>query len=134
MFLDTSFCVDLIREQRRGKHGPATRMLRSLGDTPLFVSVFALCELDAGARLSRDTEEEFRGLAKLTEFVPVVYPDPAFPGAYGEIEAHLRRNGTPIPTMDVLIAALARLHGEPLLARHTEHFARIPGLVVQTYG
>jgi len=134
VLLDTSFCVDLIREQHHGKDGPASRTLCSLGDTPLFVPVFAVCELDAGARLSRDPEGELRGLAKLTQCVPVVYPDAAFPETYGEIEADLRRKGTPIPTMDVLIAAMAKLHGQPLLARDTEHFARVPGLVVQTYG
>jgi tRNA(fMet)-specific endonuclease VapC len=133
VFLDTSFCVDLIREEREGRLGPATRKLRSLGDAPLFMSVFALCELDAGARLSSDPAEEFSAIARLTGFVPVVYPDAAFPAAYGEIEAHLRRSGTPIPTMDALIAAAAKLRGSPLLARDSEHFTKIPGLVVHTY-
>ena len=41
MFLETTFCIDLLREARHGT-GPATAKLARLGDTPLFVSVFVL--------------------------------------------------------------------------------------------
>jgi len=133
MFLDTSFIVDLLREQHRQADGPATRKLRELGETPLLASVFVLCELQAGARLSRDPRREMRRVALLSESVTVVYPDATFPVAYGEVEAHLRRSGTPIPTMDLLIGVTAKCHGLPLLARDPAHFTLIPGLVVQPY-
>lgn len=133
MFVDTSFCVDLMREQRRGADGPATRKLRELGDTPLMASVFVLCELQAGARLSHDPKRELRKVALFSDSVTVVYPDQAFAVAYGEAEAHLRRRGTPIPTMDLLIGVMAKSHGLPLLASDPSHFARIPGLVVEGY-
>ena len=42
MFLDTTFCIDVMREQHRGAEGPATARLRELGETPLLVSVFVL--------------------------------------------------------------------------------------------
>ncbi len=35
MFVDTSFCIDLLREQHRNTEGPATAKLRELADTPL---------------------------------------------------------------------------------------------------
>jgi len=133
MFLDTSFCIDLMREQHRGGDGPATRKLRELGDAPLLASVFVLCELQAGARLSSRPRRELRKVALFSESVNVVYPDQALAVAYGEAEAHLRRNGTPIPTMDLLIGVTAKLHGLPLLANDPTHFALIPGLVVETY-
>jgi len=133
VFVDTSFCVDLMREQHRQQDGPATTKLRELGGTPLLVSVFVLCELQAGARLSKRHRREMRKVAMLAENLTVVYPDASFPVAYGELEAHLRRGGMPIPTMDLLIGATAKLHGLPLLTRDREHFARIPGLVVETY-
>lgn len=132
MFLDTSFCVDLIREERRGRYGPARQRLQELGSTPLFIPIFALCELDAGARLSSDPEQGLAELAALAQRIPIAYPDAGLPTAYGQIEAHLRKRGTPIPVMDILIGAMAKLRGQPILARHTEHFALIPGLVVET--
>ena len=133
MFLDTTFCIDVMREQHRGAEGPATARLRELGETPLLVSVFVLCELQAGARLSRHPRRELRRVALLAERLTVVVPDATFPVAYGELEAHLRRHGTPIPTMDLLIGTTARTFGLPLLTRDADHYGLIPGLVVETY-
>ncbi|MFC1706428.1 type II toxin-antitoxin system VapC family toxin [Planctomycetota bacterium] len=133
MFVDTSFCVDLLREQHHRRVGPATRRLQDLGDTPLEASVFVVCELQAGARLSDNPERELRTVGRLAASFGVVYPDATFPVAYGEVEAYLRKQGKPIPTMDLLIGVQARILGIPLLTRDTEHFGRIPGLVVETY-
>lgn len=133
MFLDALFCVDLLREQAGGTDGPATARLRELGDAPLFASVFVLCELQAGARPSKSPKRELRRVGMLAERLTVVYPGPTFPAAYGELEAHLRREGTRIPTMDLLIATVARSRGLPLLTRDPGRYALIPGLVVETY-
>ena len=133
MFVETTFCIDVMREQHRGAEGPATARLRELGETPLFVSVFVLCELQAGARLSGHPRRELRRVAMLAERLTVVVPDATFPVAYGELEAHLRRQGTPIPTMDLLIGTTAKALGLPLLTRDAEHYGLIPGLVVETY-
>ena len=72
-------------------------------------------------------------MALLAERLTVVVPDATFPVAYGELEAHLRRHGTPIPTMDLLIGTTARTFGLPLLTRDADHYGLIPGLVVETY-
>jgi tRNA(fMet)-specific endonuclease VapC len=40
---------------------------------------------------------------------------------YAEVRLELKRNGTPIPSNDVWIAALARQHGFPILSRN-KHF------------
>ena len=133
MFLDTTFCVDLMREQRRGVGGPATAKLATLGDTPLHASVFVFCELHAGARLSRSPEREMAKVERLADKLTIVYPDAMFPVAYGELEARLRKKGTPIPTMDLLIGTIAHSHGLPLLTRDDRHFLLISGLVIEAY-
>ena len=51
-FLDTDFTVDLLREQRRRVVGPARRKLQQLGDTPVRLSLFVVCELEAGGAFS----------------------------------------------------------------------------------
>jgi tRNA(fMet)-specific endonuclease VapC len=132
MFVDTTFCIDLIREGRLGS-GPATAALMRLGDASLFVSVFVVCELHAGARLSTHVDRELRRVERLTENLTVVYPDTAFPVAYAEMEVALRGNGTPIPVMDLLIATTAKMHGMPLLTLDANHYRLIPGLVVDSY-
>jgi tRNA(fMet)-specific endonuclease VapC len=46
---------------------------------------------------------------------------------YAEIRSELKSAGTPIPTNDLWIAALAREHGHPLLSRD-RHFEAVRGL------
>ena len=133
MVLDTSFLVDLLREKARGQHGPATTRLESLGEAELEVSVFVLCELLAGAELSRDPDREIARVTALAESYPVIYPDPAFPALFGKTLAAVTRNGTPVPTMDLLVAVTAKRLGVPVLTRDIEHFGQVPGLQTVSY-
>jgi len=133
MFLDTSFCIDLFREQKRNEEGPATRKLKSLGEAPLYVSIFVICELHAGARLSKKSETELHKVELFSEFVEIVYPDRSFAVVYGETEAHLRREGRAIPTMDLLIGVSAKQYGLPILTRNRKHFKQIPDLIIENY-
>lgn len=132
MFVDTTFCIDLMREGHRGP-GRATAALQRLGDTPLFASVFVICELHAGARLSTHVQRELRSVERLASNFSIVYPDATFPVAYAEVEVGLRQKGTPLPTMDLLIGTTAKMLGMPLLTRDADHYRLIPGLVVETY-
>lgn len=133
MFLDTTFCIDLMREQHRKIEGPAIARLRGLGRTPLYASVFVICELQAGARLARHPTRELRKVEWFTDRLDVIYPDSSFAVAYGEMEAYLRKKGIRVPLMDLLIGVSARSRGIPLLTRDAAHFRSIPGLVVETY-
>jgi tRNA(fMet)-specific endonuclease VapC len=133
MFLDTSYCIDLMRERGRRESGPATRKLMDLSDVALYMSVFVACELQAGACMATRPAEEMRKVARLAEHVELVLPDRSFAVAYGEAEAALRRKGRPIPTMDLLIGVQAKLYGMPLLAGRDNHFRSIQGLIVESY-
>jgi tRNA(fMet)-specific endonuclease VapC len=133
VILDTCFCIDLIREGKAKRSGPATGKLVSLKDTQLFISLFSLCELRAGAELSANPLKELERVEHMLQFISLVYPDTSFPVFYGEAEAHLRKKGTPIPVMDLLIGITAKATGMPLITKDTRHFGLIPGLVVHTY-
>jgi tRNA(fMet)-specific endonuclease VapC len=133
MFIDTSFCIDLMRERKQGKKGPASRKLAFLGETPLYMSLFVACELQAGARMSDNPAVELRKVEMFSVLVEIVRPDRSFAVAYGEAEALLRQSGKAVPTMDLLIGVMAKQHGLPLLTADEKHFSRIPGLVVETY-
>ena len=72
--------------------------------------------------------------AKLTEFlnsarVEVLFADEQTTHHYASLYADLRRAGTPIPTNDLWIAALAIQHDLPLKSADA-HFAKIPQLIV----
>lgn len=133
MVIDTCFWIDVMRESKRNKTGPALQKLVDLENTEMYTSVFTLCELRAGAELSDNPKGELERVEKLLQFITVLYPDTAFPVLYGEAEGILRNNGTPIPVMDLLIGITAKAVGMPLLSKDTKHYGLIPGLVVQTY-
>lgn len=134
MVLDTTVCVDLLRERVRGNAGPAHQAVATLGDRQVFLSVFSACELHTGAGLSSRPEEELRLVASFLGHVNLLYPEADFPVLYGEAAARLLAAGTPIPTMDLLIGITAKARGLPLLTRDRRHFHRIPGLAVESYG
>jgi tRNA(fMet)-specific endonuclease VapC len=133
VFIDTSFCIDVMKESRQGRKGPALRKLISLGETPLYMSLFVACELQAGAQMSDNPRTELRKVEMFSELVEIVLPDRSFAVAYGEAEAFLRKNGKTIPTMDLLTGVMAKQFGLPLLTSDENHYRRIPGLVVETY-
>lgn len=134
VLLDTSVCVDLLRERAQGFQGPAYNALAQLGDTRVYLSMYSVCELSSGALLSGQQQLEQRRVSEFVHHLTVLYPDTGFPTLYAEAAATLIRNGTPIPVMDLLIGITAKLHGLTLLTRDKRHFSRIPGLAIEYYG
>jgi tRNA(fMet)-specific endonuclease VapC len=133
MVLDTSVCIDLMREAAQGLDGPARRFLARLGRRQLYLSYFSLCELHTGIFLSSRAAAEEERIMSLVDHLTLIHPDQGFPGLYGEAAAALIRQGTPIPVMDLLIGITAKSKGLPILTRDPGHFSRIPGLVVESY-
>ncbi len=133
MFLDTSFCVDLLRERNSKERGPAAMKLAALGETEVLISVFVLCELRAGAEMSDNPRRELARISAIVESHPIIYPDSTFAVLYGEVVAALLKNGTPIPVMDLLVGVTAKRHGMPVLTRDVNHFGKIPGLLIEDY-
>ena len=134
MILDTTVCVDLLRERSRGIRGPAYQAVHALGNSRLYLSVYSVCELNTGALLSANKQAEQRRVADFVQHVTILYPDVAFPTVYAEAGAALLKAGTPIPVMDLLIGITAKTNGLPLLTRDKKHFHCIPGLAVEWYG
>jgi len=131
--LDTTFLVDLLREERRQKAAGAVAFLKGRPDEELRVSVHAACELFAGVEAARLPDEERARVATLLEVVGVVYPDERFQPVYGRLLAHLERVGARIGVMDLLIGASALVEGAALVTRNVREFGRIPGLRVVSY-
>ena len=86
--LDTSFLVDLLREQKRDRFGAASTCLEALPeDEVLAVSVHVVCELMAGAHAAGAPRGEVERLSRLCETLVVRYPDEAFAARYGRLLA-----------------------------------------------
>jgi len=133
ILLDTNFCIDWLRENSRGIEGKAGKKLRDLGDLPLALSLFSLCELEAGAQSSRSPETELRKVRRFADHLNLIVPGRGFPALFGEVSQGLRSAGTLIPLMDLLIGLCAKQEGLPVLTRDVDHFSRIPGLTVEAW-
>ena len=131
--LDTTFLVDLLREERRRKPAGAAAFLQERPDEELRISVHAACELFAGVEAARLPDEERGRVAALLEIVGIVFPDERFAPAYGRLLAQLERAGARIGVMDLLIGAAALVEGAALVTRNVREFGRIPGLRVVSY-
>jgi predicted nucleic acid-binding protein len=131
-FLDTSFVIDLLREEKRRTRGPAHQKLEQLGSTPMRLSLFVACELEAGLSLSSSRKERDH-IQLLCQHCEIVYPDERLAQIYGKILAHLQTLGTAIGTMDLLIGAQALVCDEPLISRNLKDFQKIPNLQLESY-
>ena len=81
----------------------------------------------SGSRRNRQALDKF--LAPL-DIVPF---DEEAMRAYGARRAHLEGQGTPIGSMDTLIAAQALALGATLVTNNGREFQRVPGLAVENW-
>ena len=94
---------------------------------PLIVLAELLAGFAAGTRSPKNRDELWHFMA--SPRVHLLKPDEKTAHHYADLFAALRKNGTPIPTNDLWIAALARQHRLPLFSLDA-HFAVVPGLVL----
>jgi tRNA(fMet)-specific endonuclease VapC len=124
LMLDTNICIYIIKQQ------PAAVLKRFLeyqiGD--IGISSITLSELRYGVAKSTHQEKNSKALDEFITPLEVVSFDEEAAHAYGEIRATLEKTGTPIGSMDMLIAAHAVSSGIPLVTNNAREFARIPAL------
>jgi len=89
-----------------------------------------IAELRAGFSLGRRQAENEQVLRRflLKDGVSVLFPDDGTTHHYASVFRQLRKQGTPIPTNDMWLAALVLQHNLALHARDA-HFDRLPQLV-----
>jgi len=129
LILETTFLVDLEREASRSEVGPAHRFLEGNRDRELCIVLTTAGELACGPNLDqRGSWETLVGRFR------VLTPDLESSWAYGQTYRFLRDNGLLIGANDLWIAAVSLTHDLPLVTRDENHFKRVPGLRVVTYG
>lgn len=131
--LDTSFLVDLLREQARGADGPATRWLEAESASRIAISVFVQCELEAGAAGAAHPRRERERIRAILAAASLVGPSETFAARYGDTLVQIRRASKSISTMDLLIATAALEADAPLVTGDPRHFGVVPDLTVLTY-
>jgi tRNA(fMet)-specific endonuclease VapC len=124
VMLDTNICIYLIKQQ------PPTILERFLahpvGD--IGISSITAAELAYGVNKSRHTTKNRHALEQFLAPLEVAAFDQVAAWAYGRIREQLEVKGTPIGSMDMLIAAHALSLGVRLVSNNLREFRRVPGL------
>lgn len=122
--LDTNRYVDLCRDVE----GVAETLEVA---EAVYLPFTVLAELRAGFSLGAHGPENERTLRRflMKDGVSVLYADEQTTYQYAAVFRQLRRQGTPIPTNDIWVAALVLQHDLALFARD-RHFEHLPQLVM----
>lgn len=127
--LDTNICSYVLRQRPPS----VLQRFNAVGADQLAISSVVLAELLYGCA-RHPQGERIRG--EVDDFVSrlAVLPwDAAAAVAYGDLRAHLERQGTPVGAMDLMIAAHALSLDATLVSNITRHFARIPSLKLEDW-
>ena len=127
--LDTNTCVFLIKQRP-----PAVLdRMRSLDVAEVSVSAVTVAELQFGVAKSAHAERNALALAAFLAPLTVEPFDDAAAEAYGSVRSTLERAGTPIGSMDLLIAAHALSLKRTLVTHNTREFRRVEGLALEDW-
>lgn len=127
--LDTNICVYLIR-------GRSTKLLQTLANqaiSDISVSAITVAELQFGVSKSRQQAQNQQALNQFILPLTVLDFDYDATILYGQIRAHLEAQGTPIGSLDTLIAAHALSKNLTLITNNTKEFSLFPGLAIDDW-
>lgn len=105
----------------------------ALGDARLAVSVITEAELRYGFDWKGADAQRADYESDLRRRIPVLDLDSAAAIEYGRIRAELRRLGTPVADLDLLIGATALAMGLVVATLNVSDFSKIPGLTVEDW-
>ena len=125
--LDTDMASYLIRGDRPAVTEAFKKHFRNV-----CVSAITLAELQYGAA-KRRSQALTKKVQAFCELVPCVDWDADAAVAYANLRTDLEADGTPVGSMDMLIAASALAEGAILVTNNIAHFSRIHGLKLENW-
>ena len=127
--LDTNICSYIL------KNHPLSVKARfdEVGSELLAISSIVLAELYYGAARHPKGVTIRREIDDFTSRLKIVPWDETAANHYGSIRTVLEKNGTPIGSMDMLIAAHAKSLNATLVSNNTKHFENVPELVIANW-
>lgn len=127
--LDTNICIYIIKQK------PQAVVERFLHTeiSQIGISSITLSELMYGVSKSSKPEQNQMALTQFLAPLEILpYTDNAAQ-YYGELRIHLEKQGTPIGSLDMLIAAHALSAACTLITNNEKEFNRIPNLKIQNW-
>jgi predicted nucleic acid-binding protein len=127
--LDADWVINALAKKRA-----ADAVLKELGPGAVGISIVTLGELYEGPFGTQHPEENLATMREfLTLFTVLDLTDPIME-RFARIRYQLRRQGTLIPDLDLIIAATALELGLTVLTFNVRHFERVEGLALYSSG
>ena len=127
--LDTNTCINVIKYHPSS----AEKKLARVAVGEVGISSIVLAELWYGVAQSAKAKHNEEALSEFLYYVSVSdWPQEAAP-EYGRMRSQLRKKGTPIGAMDLLIAAHAVTLGATLITDNVTEFRRVAKLKVENW-
>ena len=126
--LDTNTCIFLMKNHSKTVARYKENILFGIA-----ISSITLSELKFGVYNSIYPEQNGESLLCFLIGVEILDYDSKAADEYGRIRAELRRKGTPIGHMDMLIAAHAKAKGLTVVTNNTREFERVENLHLEDW-
>ena len=127
--LDTNICIYIIKQKPQN----VIKRFRQAEVSEIGVSSITLSELEYGVMKSATPEKNKLALAQFIAPLEIPAYDDAAAQHYGEIRAYLERQGTPIGSLDMLIAAHALSLNSILITNNETEFKRVSNLNIENW-
>ena len=129
LMLDTNICIYVIKQK------PPSILERFLSHPvgEIGISSITAAELAFGVSKSRHATKNRHALEQFLVPLQVVAFDQTAAWSYGRLRAQLEAKGTPIGSMDMLIAAHALSLGVRLVSNNIREFRHVPGLRLENW-
>ena len=127
--LDTNICIYIIKKK-------PTDVIERFGQTRISqvgISSITLSELEYGVAKSSKPDQNQFALAQFLAPLEILSYDDEAAQQYGGLRAFLENQGTPIGSLDMLIAAHALSIGCILITNNEKEFIRAPGLKIDNW-
>jgi len=127
--LDTNICIYIIKQNPKN----VIERFRQAQVSEIGVSSTTLSELEYGVMKSAKSEQNKLALVQFIAPIEISAYDDVAAQHYGVIRAHLERQGTPIGSLDMLIAAHALSQNSVLITNNESEFKRVSNLRIENW-
>lgn len=127
--LDTNICIYIIKKHPENVLKKLIRL--DLGD--VCISSITLAEMEYGVHKSHHQQKNKIALSEFISPLEIMPFEENAASHYGHIRAYLEKKGTPIGSLDLMIAAHAQCLNSILVTNNTKEFSRIPKLKIEDW-
>ncbi len=128
--VDTSFVIALLRRDVNAE----SKLESYIQDDEMITTTpICVCELFAGAYRSKKRDLEIKRVREFLSRMELLEFSTQACERFGRLRGELESKGTPVGDFDIMIAAIALAHNQPVVTRDLGHFQKIPGLTVESW-